>query len=481
MTYINPLELISYFATHTINELYEEIRQTYKANGYPWVIGYSGGKDSTATLQAIWYALSEMKSEEWNKPIFVISSDTLVETPVVIDQINTTLQLISNKAKALDFPIQVQKVHPKVEDTFWVNLIGKGYPAPSKRFRWCTERMKIKPANTFILEQAAQFGEVVMVLGARKSEGMSRAQVLSNHSRQIAGTKLRRHSTLSRAYTYTPVEDFTTDDIWTYLLQVASPWGSNNRDLAALYRRTESGECPLVVDTSTPSCGNSRFGCWVCTVVDKDKTMQTLIDTGEEWMEPLLDFRDILKATQEPENKLLYREFKRRDGQVIVKDDKFIPGPYKTEFRIQFLKELLKLQGQLRREGPDPTISLIIPAEVYEIRRIWKKELPDLGDPIPYLYHDIVGDDLVWIQDETGSISGQELEIIKEVCEKNSVPLRLITKLIETEKRMEGMGRRAGIFGEISSIFQEEWADQEEIMERIVADKEYQVKLGIDL
>jgi DNA sulfur modification protein DndC len=262
---------------------------------------------------------------------------------------------------------------------------------------------------------------------------------------------------------------------------VPSPWGSNNRDLAALYRRTESGECPLVVDTSTPSCGNSRFGCWVCTVVDKDKTMQTLIDTGEEWMEPLLDFRDMLSATQEPEKKLIYREFKRRDGQVIVKDDKFIPGPYKPEYRIKFLKDLLKLQVQLRKESPDPWISLITPEELYEIRRIWKKELPDLGDPIPYFYHEIVGEDLNWTQDETGSISGEELEIIKVVCENNSVPFRLITKLIETEKRMEGMGRRSGIFGEINSIFQEEWADQEEILERIAIDKEYQIKLGLEI
>jgi len=481
MTYINPLELVSYFSTHKIQDLYEEIRQTYKTNNYPWVIGFSGGKDSTATVQLIWYALSEMKAEEWDKPIFVISSDTLVETPVVIEQINTTLNLISRKAKELGLPIQVEKVNPKVEDTFWVSLLGKGYPAPTNRFRWCTERMKIKPANAFILEQAARFGEVVMVLGARKSEGMSRAQVLSNQTRQIAGSRLRRHSSLSRAYTYTPVEDFTTDDIWTYLLQVPSPWGSNNRDLAALYRRTESGECPLVVDKTTPSCGNSRFGCWVCTVVDKDKTMQTLIDTGEEWMEPLLDYRDMLRATQEPEKKLIYREFKRRDGQVIVKDDKFIPGPYKPEYRLHFLKELLKLQVRLRIESPDDEITLITPAELYEIRRIWRKELPDLGDPIPHLYQDIVGESLNCAQDETSSISGEELEIIKELCEYNSVPLRLVTKLIETEKRMEGMGRRAGIFTEISSIFQEEWADQEEILERIAADKEYQMKIGLEL
>ena len=138
--------------------------------------------------------MTNMNPEEWVKPIFIISSDTLVETPVVVDQINKTLKLISQKAKELSLPIYTEKVKPKVEDTFWVNLIGKGYPAPSRNFRWCTERMKIKPANIFVIDQAAKYGEVVMVLGARKSEGMSRAQVLSKQSRKIAGNILRRHS-----------------------------------------------------------------------------------------------------------------------------------------------------------------------------------------------------------------------------------------------------------------------------------------------
>ena len=421
-----------------------------------------------------------MNPEEWVKPIFIISSDTLVETPVVVDQINKTLKLISQKAKELSLPIYTEKVKPKVEDTFWVNLIGKGYPAPSRNFRWCTERMKIKPANIFVIDQAAKYGEVVMVLGARKSEGMSRAQVLSKQSRKIAGNILRRHSSLSRAYTYTPIEDFSTDDVWTYLLQVPSPWGGNNRDLAALYRRTETGECPLVVDTSTPSCGNSRFGCWVCTVVDKDKTMQTLIDTGEEWMEPLLDYRDMLSSTQDPETKSHYREYKRRDGQVIVKGDKFIPGPYKAEYRLKFLHELLKIQVKLQKEGPDPDLVLISSAELHEIRRIWMRELPELADPIPQMYYEIVGEALIWSQGDTGFIGDDDLDLIKEICQHHNVPVSLIFRLLETERRMDGMGRRAGIFDTIRSIVEEEWGSQNEILSRVSAEKDFQLRLGIE-
>ena len=38
---------------------YTEIRDVYLSDTRPWVIGYSGGKDSTVALQLIWYALSE--------------------------------------------------------------------------------------------------------------------------------------------------------------------------------------------------------------------------------------------------------------------------------------------------------------------------------------------------------------------------------------------------------------------------------------
>jgi DNA sulfur modification protein DndC len=49
--------------------------------------------------------------------------------------------------------------------------------------------------------------------------------------RKISGSHLSRHSTLPKAFVYTPIEPFTVGDVWTYLLQVPSPWGGNNRDL----------------------------------------------------------------------------------------------------------------------------------------------------------------------------------------------------------------------------------------------------------
>src|SRR5262249_48087349 len=276
----------------------EEIREIYRADARPWVIGYSGGKDSTTALQLIWYALSKLPPESRTKPVYIISSDTLVETPKIVEYIDSSLSRMNEAAAAQGLPFSAQKVRPEIDNTFWVNMIGRGYPAPSKRFRWCTDRLKIEPANSFILEKVAQHGEVVVILGVRRAESATRAQVMSLH--RIEGTKLSRHSTLPNAYVYTPIEDFSVDDVWTYLLQVPSPWGNNNRELVTLYRNAQAGECPLVVDKTTPSCGNSRFGCWVCTVVNRDSSMESMIENGEPLMEPLLGFRNKLAQPQDP-------------------------------------------------------------------------------------------------------------------------------------------------------------------------------------
>lgn len=460
-----PSEAHSVFDTKSIEQIYAEIREVYASSKMPWVIGYSGGKDSTATLQLIWYAIAGLPAEERHKSIYVIASDTLVETPMIVGYLDATLRRINEAAKETNMPIEAQKVVPQTTDTFWVNLIGRGYPAPNQRFRWCTERMKIMPANRFILDRAAEFGEVVMVLGGRKSESASRAQVLNSHHGKVTGSRLRRHHILTRAYVYTPIEDFTTDDVWTYLLQVSSPWGNNNRDLAALYRSAQSGECPLVVDDTTPSCGNSRFGCWTCTVVTRDKSMEAMIDNGEEWMLPLLEFRDWLAETQDPAKKHLYREHKRRTGQVSIKDGKLIRGPYRLDFCKEILLRLLDTQNQVRAEGPDPKQELITEAELHEIRRLWRTERQDWDDSVPQIYAEMTGQNLEWLQDDIGAFSSQEYRVLEEICQKHELPTDLVARLLEQERQLQGMHRRSGIFQRIDDVLGEEWRDEVTIRE----------------
>ena len=353
----------SIFNTRTLAQIHREIQDVYLENARPWVIGYSGGKDSTTALQLVWYALAELPVEERKYPVYVISSDTLVETPVIVSYITGTLARIETHASEQQMPFHTELVRPKTEDTFWVNLIGKGYPAPYSRFRWCTDRLKIQPANRFILDKASEHGEVILVLGSRKGESATRDQVLNLH--RLKNSLLSRHTTLPNAYVYTPIVDFGLNDVWMYLLSNPPPWGGDNKQLVTLYRNANAqGECPLVVDETTPSCGNSRFGCWTCTVVSKDRSMEGLIDNGEEWMLPLLEFRDFLAETQEPERKADIREHRRRNGKITFVGRKLIRGPYTLEFCKKLLRKLLETQQQVREEGPDPNLQLITDAEI---------------------------------------------------------------------------------------------------------------------
>jgi DNA sulfur modification protein DndC len=446
--------------------IYDDVREIYLSDSRPWVVGYSGGKDSTTALQIIWTALQALPPKKRSKHIYVISSDTLVETPVVSRYIDVSLERIAKAAVEQSMPIVTHKVVPEVGRSFWVNLIGRGYPAPSRRFRWCTERLKIEPANDFIRSRVAEFGEVVMVLGVRSQESATRAQVMSLH--KIEGSRLSKHSSLLNAFVYAPISDFSTDEVWTYLLQNPSPWGNDNRDLVAMYRNAASGECPLVVDTTTPSCGNSRFGCWVCTVVERDKAMEAMIDSGEEWLTPLLEYRDMLSETQIPERKHEFRDFRRRTGQVsfIGKTDRVMPGPYTMDFCRRLLAKLLHIQNEVRRDAPiGEAPALIQEAELHEIRRLWRTERGDWPDTVPRLVREILGRELDWVAEDAIAFTADDGELLDAVCADNDVPTELVMKLLDIERASHGLKRRHAVHTRIEEAFKLEWRDLDVLVE----------------
>ncbi|MGL5550249.1 MAG: DNA phosphorothioation system sulfurtransferase DndC [Culicoidibacterales bacterium] len=330
-----------------IEEAKQLVKEVYQENELPWVIGYSGGKDSTATLQVVFEALQELEAEQLTKPIYVISSDTMVENPLVANVLHKNMNQITQAAKASGLPIHVEIVKPLVNQTFWVNIIGRGYPAPNQTFRWCTDRMKIDPANRFIMDVVSNFGEAIMVLGVREGESQSRDRVLKTHT--IDGKKLMRHSTLANAYVFAPIRPFTVDDVWEYLLSVPSPWGGDNHELYALYSDSNANECPLVIDENTKrsagSCGNSRFGCWTCTVVQQDKSLTGFIENGTEWLRPLLEYRNWLAEIRD--NRDLRMKRRRGGGVYFVKLQQSKTGQLIITEKLSRSKQILQLDHDL--------------------------------------------------------------------------------------------------------------------------------------
>ncbi|OCH07063.1 DNA phosphorothioation system sulfurtransferase DndC [Aliivibrio fischeri] len=486
------------FANHKLSHYVADVQRVYCADNRPWVIGYSGGKDSSAIMSLVYLALLGLKEEDRTKQVFVVTSDTLVETPVVVNHINDSLAAIQTGAKRDGLPITCHKVVPEDDQTFWSSLLGKGYPAPTRSFRWCTERMKINPVSDFIKSKVSQFDEVIVVLGSRSQESASRAQVIAKH--KIDGSRLARHTTLANAFIFTPIDTWGVDDVWKILrlchlvtketpygtkniwsndydLEWENPWGGKNLTLWNLYKDSSGqGECPMVIDETTPSCGNSRFGCWTCTVVTRDRAMESLIQNGEEWMAPLLEFRNKLAMTTDPANKEEYRNHKRRTGKVsyqyakegedIASERKHIPGPYWLKYRRQWLRELLELDKKFKAEGRE--IELITVPELHAIRQEWIKDPnePDWDDSLPTLFKDVYGYDLDWVYDDNASFGKDDAQLIHELCDNFDVEPEMIMKLIELEVSMEGLSRRSGISNKIASLLKRDWGSLEDIKQK---------------
>lgn len=482
----------------TLKHFIDDIQTVYCADNRPWVIGYSGGKDSSAVVTLVYLALQALDKKKRTKHVYIVASDTLVETPLVVDHVNKSLESIGNNARRDGLPISTHKVLPKPNETFWACLLGKGYPAPTKSFRWCTERMKIDPVSNFITDKVAKHDEVIVVLGSRSQESTSRAQVIAKH--KIENTRLARHTTLANAFIYTPIDTWSMDDVWKILracslevtispmgigkkwsndydLEWENPWGGKNLTLWNLYKdSSDQGECPMVIDDSTPSCGNSRFGCWTCTVVTKDRAMESLIQNGEEWMRPLLDFRNMLADTNVPENKPLYRNFKRRtgkvsyqrvkDGQELTADREHVPGPYMLKFRKQWVKQLLVQEKAFNESGYQ--VTLITKPELHAIRQEWLNDPnePDWADSLPDIYRDVYGTNLDWVINDNNSFGEIEAQILQQLGSDYDVSPEMIQKLLDLEISLEGLSRRTGVFDKIGSLLKRDWGSLEDIKEK---------------
>jgi DNA sulfur modification protein DndC len=432
----------------TVDSLIGEIQQLYLSDTVPWVVGYSGGKDSTATLQLVWFAVSRLEPSKQSKPVHVISTDTLVENPVVASWVTRSLETMHESAKEKGLPFIPHRLTPAVQDSFWVNLIGKGYPAPRPKFRWCTERLKIKPSNSFITSIVQQSGEAILVLGIRKAESSTRAANMKKQEARRVRERLSPNASLPNSLVYSPIEDWSNDDVWMFLMQVANPWGYDNKDLLTMYQgASPDGECPLVVDSSTPSCGDSRFGCWVCTLVDQDKSMHAMIQNDEEkeWMLPLLELRNALDV---PDDRHL-RDFRRMSGLVQIFHDKPIPGPYTQRSRGEWLRKVLQAQKWIRIHGPAYVrgIELISLPELNEIRRIWVVEKHEIEDTLPRIYQEVVEESFpAGPLDDNLALGLEEMTILRGICEGNDLLYELTRELLDVERRYRTATKRSGLF-----------------------------------
>ena len=270
----------------TLSDRLEAIRgvlrtEYRKRHRYPWIVAYSGGKDSTLLLQLVWEVVAMLPGEEPKRRVLVVGNDTLVESPLVIRHLRDSLEMIGKAADEAHLPLEIHITEPCIDQTFWVNVIGRGYIPPTRNFRWCTDRMKILPTNRLLERITHDTKGSVLLIGTRRAESQNRRRAMDR--RRVSADRMNRHSSVDGCRMFAPLADLDDEDVWITLMQCKPPWGGNHRRLITLYRNAGGGECPLVMTKEqAPSCGSSspRFGCWTCTVVQKDRSLRGLIDSG---------------------------------------------------------------------------------------------------------------------------------------------------------------------------------------------------------
>ena len=265
--------------------LFAEYRKRHKS---PWIVAYSGGKYSTLLLQLVFETLLALPAEERKRRVHVVGYDTGTESPPATDHLRNSIGVIQKAIGKMDLPMTTTITKPCIDQTFWVNVIGRGCIPSTRSFRWRTDHMKNFPANQFIRCITNAQRKSVLLVGARNSAPTKCARPLVAHN-QIKNCRI-----------FSPLDELTDGEAQAILAQSRPAWGGSHRNLV-----------------------NSGFGK----------------------LAPLLGFRKwVFALRKEDTNRLPFR----RDGSVKYRaDGSRVRGPFKMEVRRDILKRLKTLESNV--------------------------------------------------------------------------------------------------------------------------------------
>lgn len=442
-------------------DIKEEMKLVYLHDKRPWMIGYSGGKDSTLLCQLVFEMLLSLPEYKRWKPVYIVTSDTLVENPIIKKYMHRMSAAINLASEEQKLNVQAHMIYPETRQTFWSLVIGLGYPTPEPPgFRWCTERLKINPSNAFTYNTIKKDGEIVILLGVRKAESAARSRSIS--SREIEGKILVPHEQIPKAYVYSPLADVKNENVWEYLLKSdgKSAWGTDNNYLYSLYQGENLGEEDSVVGQVNKDnmkvTGNSRFGCWICTMVKEDKSLKNFIDHGATELIPLRDFRNwLVELRSNPEA----RDYRRRNGSVyIMANGEYGRGPFTMDARKEILRRLLRLENET---GFD----LISIEELKTIDKMWEDEGDLSRRALVDIYYEEKHERLPWDNFKKAKYDADTLSTIAELCEKHDVPFDLVSKLMISVDNTKFFTRSSVSAKNVERILNEGWLHFEAVKE----------------
>lgn len=270
-----------------------------------------------------------------------------------------------------------------------------------------------------------------------------------------------------KKYIYSPLSEIENKDVWEYLLKNdgQSAWGTDNRYLFSLYQGEEMGEEQSVVGEVNKDkiaiTGNSRFGCWCCTMVKEDKSLKNFIDHGSTELIPLREYRNwLVELRRTPEA----RDYRRRNGAVyLMKNGEFGRGPFTLETRKEMLRRLLQLQKSSGFE-------LISVEELKFIDKVWEQEGDLTCRAVVDIYFEVMGERLPWDQYKKAKYDHETLGTIHDLCEKHDVPFDLMSRLMSAVDNSKLYTRSSETAKEVEKVLNQGWLHFDRIREELEND-----------
>jgi len=295
-------------ATGVISDIIDRLRAVN-------IVSFSGGKDSTTVLELVLAAMILVGDK--NKRLYIVTSDTMMEIPYFQQYVDLVKKRLQAFIARSGVNAQVSTVHPEIKDSFWVSVLGKGYPAAHMGFRWCTGKMKIDPITKYTKEITAGH-EYTVFVGVRSAESALRARIYRQKD--------------YKPNHFAPILDWSANDVWEYLLTEPCPWGDHT-DLVKVYRYS-SDEC-VYGEKQGVCIGNARYGCWACPLQKSTQLDMIGMHTGDERYQELKRFKNLLSGMA---NNTAYRSRIRRNKTVGA-------GPFLVKIRKMLFAELKKVEA----------------------------------------------------------------------------------------------------------------------------------------
>lgn len=447
---------IEAFPLDAFAEIKDEMRAVYLNDDRPWLVGFSGGKDSTLLLTLVAEMILQLPPSARRKRVIVVSSDTGVENPIFQRYMHRQSALIGERLSS--YGIESRIVKADADHSFWSCLIGLGYQVPEMPYiRWCTGNLKIQPMNRFLSSVIKESGSgVIQLFGVRAEESVARKRRLSKE--EIEGKVLVPNKGIIGAWDYNPLRKISTEQVWGYLLRgdARSPWGEDNRFLYGLYQGEEMPEESSVLghsdDSRLPVQGNTRFGCWCCTVAAKDMSIQNFVDKGYTELKPLRDFRQWLVSVR---NDPQYKDWKSRKGDVRDEEGRTKGfGTFSLYGRETILRKLLELEEE-------SGFSIITEDELRFIESAWIADGDITRRRLVNAFYDVKGRRLSWdayrvpmLEDEAPA---------RELADRYSLDYDFFCRALSLVESSLHKARSAKLSDSFDSLLAQEWVTHKDV------------------